>query len=138
LNKKQLYALVFGLSLAGYVWIGSIIYMDWINYQNLKINLCIFTNLTGLPCPSCGMSRSVISVFQARFVDALWWNPLGFIMALAMLVFPVWIIYDLIANKQGFFRFYHSIEVLSRNKIIASLFILLILSLWIWNIMKFS
>jgi len=139
LNRKSLYLLVFGICIAGILWIGFLIQRETYGHQQQvdQFTTCIFTNMTGLPCPSCGMSRSVISVFRAKFVEALWWNPLGFVMAFSMLTFPLWILTDWMRNKQSFFRFYQRVELFFRRKWIAALFIALMAALWIWNIIKF-
>ncbi len=40
---------------------------------------CVFHDLTGLPCVTCGMTRSAIQFFHGNFVAALRWNPLVFV-----------------------------------------------------------
>ncbi len=37
--------------------------------------LCVFRNVTGLPCPTCGSSRAAIAVVQGRPLDAIVFNP---------------------------------------------------------------
>ena len=39
-------------------------------------NMCLFYHLTGLPCPSCGMTRSVLALTQLDFHQAMVFNPL--------------------------------------------------------------
>jgi Protein of unknown function (DUF2752) len=39
---------------------------------------CVFHDLTGLPCLTCGMTRSAIQFFHGHFVAAFKWNPLVF------------------------------------------------------------
>jgi len=139
LNRNKLYIFVLFLSFAGYLWIAYLIHFDLTSeMESNSINTCVFKYMTGLPCPSCGMSRSVISVIQARFKDALFWNPLGYIMTLSMLVFPLWIIIDLIKNKSSFLKFYLKVESYFRIKWIAYTFILIMIVLWGWNIYKFT
>lgn len=138
MNRKQLYIFVLVLSLAGYLWVTYLIYFDLTGKsEGNYINTCIFKNITGLPCPSCGMSRSVVSVIQARFIDALYWNPLGYLMTLVMIIFPIWILVDVIANKKTFLRFYNQVEKYFKNKWISYSFIVIIILLWGWNIYKF-
>lgn len=36
---------------------------------------CIFHILTGLDCPSCGISRMCMALLQFRFADAFRYNP---------------------------------------------------------------
>src|ERR1700747_3909941 len=37
---------------------------------------CVFHDLTGLPCLTCGMTRAAIQFFHGHFLAALEWNPL--------------------------------------------------------------
>jgi hypothetical protein len=41
-------------------------------------SLCLFRNITGLPCPFCGSTRSVGHILQGEFSAALFSNPLGY------------------------------------------------------------
>jgi Protein of unknown function (DUF2752) len=40
--------------------------------------ICMFHQLTGLPCFTCGMTRCAIQFFHGHFLAALKWNPLVF------------------------------------------------------------
>ncbi|HUT59720.1 MAG TPA: DUF2752 domain-containing protein [Phycisphaerae bacterium] len=39
--------------------------------------LCVLRHLTGLPCLTCGMTRSFCAISRCRFVEALEHHPLG-------------------------------------------------------------
>ena len=39
--------------------------------------LCVFKHLTGLPCLTCGMTRSWVAVMHGELAQALAWNPAG-------------------------------------------------------------
>ncbi len=43
---------------------------------------CTMRRVTGIPCLSCGMTRSFDWFMQGRFLDSLSINPLGFVLAL--------------------------------------------------------
>jgi hypothetical protein len=45
--------------------------------------LCAFKTFTGLPCLSCGMTRSWVHVVHGRFGDAWLTSPLGVLLCLA-------------------------------------------------------
>jgi hypothetical protein len=52
---------------------------------------CAFHSLTGVPCPLCGMTRSVTAASHLRFHDALAFNPAGILavaVAILLLVRP--------------------------------------------------
>ena len=41
--------------------------------------LCMFRNITGLPCPFCGTTRSIGHILIGNFESALRLNPLGYL-----------------------------------------------------------
>ena len=48
---------------------------------------CVFHDLTGLPCLTCGATRAVIEFLHGHFVAALKWNPLVFVAVCGLSVF---------------------------------------------------
>jgi len=48
---------------------------------------CLFHDLTGFPCVTCGMTRSAIQFFHGHFLAALRWNPLVFTALCALSIF---------------------------------------------------
>ena len=42
------------------------------------IHLCLFKWLTGVPCPTCGFTRGILSLFQGQISRAWLYNPLLF------------------------------------------------------------
>ena len=97
----------------------------------------MFRSITGVPCPSCGMTRSVTTLARGNIANALWWNPLGVIMFASMVLFPLWIIRDIVYKKNSFFIFYKNVEKFFQKKPVAIISIGLIVLLWIWNLKKF-
>ncbi len=53
---------------------------------------CAFERATGLPCVSCGMTRSFEWFSRGRFSDALRANPLGFLLASGAVVCFAWLL----------------------------------------------
>lgn len=120
--------------MAGYSWIGVQLYQD--RFTDTPINACIVKHVTGIPCPSCGSTRSVLSILQGDFWNAVWWNPFGFIIAIILLVVPVWLIVDYRSNRSSLFEFYLHAEAFLERKYVAAFAILIVIANWIWNINK--
>ena len=51
---------------------------------------CVFHDLTGLPCLTCGATRSAIEFFHGHFLSAWKWNPLAFIAYCALSIFDAY------------------------------------------------
>src|SRR5205809_7415148 len=51
---------------------------------------CLFHDLTGLPCLTCGMTRCAIQFFHGHLFAAMWLNPLVFVTLCALSIFDVY------------------------------------------------
>jgi len=51
---------------------------------------CPFLALTGLPCVTCGATRSTIAFLHGDFLSALRWNPLAFVAFCALIAFDLY------------------------------------------------
>ncbi len=47
---------------------------------------CPIRNITGFPCPGCGMTRAYLSAFQLDFQSAFYWHPLWLLAVPLILV----------------------------------------------------
>ena len=52
--------------------------------------ICVFHQLTGLPCVTCGMTRCAIQFFHGHFFAALKWNPLVFAFLCGVLAYDLY------------------------------------------------
>ena len=48
---------------------------------------CLFHDLTGLPCITCGATRSAVQFFHGHFIAAWRWNPVVFVALCALSIF---------------------------------------------------
>jgi len=51
---------------------------------------CVFHELTGFPCVTCGMTRCAIQFFHGHFLAALKWNPLVFTALWGVMAFDLY------------------------------------------------
>src|SRR6266702_7767639 len=51
--------------------------------------ICIFHEITGLPCVTCGMTRCAIEFFHGHFSAAFKWNPLVFAFICSVIAFDL-------------------------------------------------
>lgn len=129
MTRSGLYLLTGTGVLAGYAWLAY----HWTNPGNTT--LCLMKGITGVPCPSCGVTRSVQNIFIGNHREAFGINPLGFVLFGLMMILPVWIIYDLIFRRQTMFVAYTRTEqFLKKKKGIGLILIMLILAIWLRNI----
>lgn len=64
-------------------------------------SVCGFRNSTGLPCPSCGMTRAFVRVAHGDFGGALHVSPFGTGLSFVALGLVVWTLARLTVFKRG-------------------------------------
>ena len=134
MNRGRLYLLLSGLCMAGYAWVA------WGCFYGISedTGVCLFRAVTGIPCPSCGSTRSVISILHGDLAGSVHWNLLGFILLGAMIFLPVWIVSDVLLKKDTLFSSYLKAEQFLRIKWVAIPVIFLLAANWIWNIIRIT
>ncbi len=135
MSRSRLYTVVMLACAVGSTWL-------WIQSASLLPALtgdnstCLIKSISGVPCPSCGTTRSILELLDGHFITSLQWNPMGLIVLLIMVISPVWILIDLLFKKESFLRFYGRAENQLKSKWIAIPAIGLVVINWIWNICK--
>jgi len=56
----------------------------------LPFDVCIFHWLTGLPCPTCGMTRAVCHAVHGQWAQSVAWHPAGLILAAGLAGWMLW------------------------------------------------
>ncbi|HOE09996.1 MAG TPA: DUF2752 domain-containing protein [bacterium] len=59
----------------------------WFPFQTIHPPSCPWKMLTGYPCCTCGMTRSLLAFAQGNPVTALLWNPLIGMLAIAASIY---------------------------------------------------
>lgn len=101
-------------------------------------NGCLFRYIFHIPCPSCGTTRAVRAVFHGEWLESLYFNPLGILLSILMVVIPIWIIIDLSKGTSSFLKAYQATEKKLQRWPYALTGIVAILINWIWNIVKYT
>jgi hypothetical protein len=132
MTRNKLYSLLLIACLSGFIYLFYNIH----TLQSQTFRVCIIKNVTGYPCPSCGTTRAVTLLLKGRFIESLVLNPIGIVVAIIMIIFPIWILIDIIFKKETFYFWYKKAEGTIRKPRLASILIVLVLLNWIWNIYK--
>lgn len=134
MSRNKLYSILAVACLAGYTWL----YLNYagINDTSSQFNVCIVKQVTDIPCPSCGSTRSVEAFIHGQFIDAVYWNPFGLIIISILAFTPLWLGVDLIRKKNSLYNSYIRVERFLNQRKVAIIGILLVLANWLWNIEK--
>ena len=133
MNKNRLYAVLGFGCIVAYGWI---LYAANLAHGESAFSPCFFKNITGIACPSCGTTRAVIMLLQGNFQQSVLLNPFGILAAILLIIFPIWLIVDILTKKASLFNFFKTAERVVRTKYVAAILITLVAANWIWNIQK--
>lgn len=133
-SRNKLYSILGIACVAGYSWI--YFGLTSIKASNGAFEACYIKQLTTMPCPSCGTTRSILSLMKGEFFEALMLNPFGYIIAAILLISPLWLTIDLVTNRKTLFDQYQKAEALIRKPQVAYPLLILVALNWIWNITK--
>ena len=122
-----------GLALAGYAWLG----WNFGTGGGHSPGLCLVKAATGLPCPSCGVTRSLLALGAGDLAGAVTANPLGLVAAALLVIVPLWMIVDALRSEESLYRAYRAGEgFLLRKPWAAGVAVAVVAANWIWNITK--
>lgn len=135
MHRDKFYILLMALCLCSIVWI--IFCVNNQDGQGLWQG-CLSKQILHIPCPSCGTTRSVISIIKGDFLNAVLINPLGYIAIISLVIIPIWIIFDCSTGKSTLFNTYHACLRFIKQAYIYIPLIVLTICNWIWNIVKYT
>lgn len=132
MRRNTLYLLIAGVCIAGY---------GWLFYQRSiapakSFGVCMLKHATTIPCPSCGSTRAVLALMDGNFAASLLMNPFGILIALIMVVSPLWLAVDLFSSGDSLWVMYNRTEKFFRRRWVAIASVSLVMMNWIWNIYK--
>jgi len=120
LNVKRVQGLI-GIILTTCIFIGAIIIEP---FEDNSFTFCLFKNITGQPCPGCGMGRSIIYLLHGDFETAFQLNSLVFVLLPILIMTWLGSIYMVIKDKELPFEFLKKRKI--RN-ILTFLFLILVI-----------
>lgn len=132
LKKIHFYTILIVVCFISYSWI----ILNVINYKKstFSLSICTLKNITGVPCASCGTTRSILYFFKGDFLNAIFYNPLGVLVSLILLAIPPYLIYELFTKKNIVYKKYYTTQL---NKKFWLYIILSFGLAWAWNIYKY-
>ena len=134
-SRNKIYWILAMLSVTSYTWIAFQLFFPHVHEKGLT--LCLIKNVTGFPCPSCGISRSLLILITGDIFQAFIINPLGLVAAVALLLIPMWILTDVLTAKCSLAEFFLRAEnKLKTQKAFYIPGIAFILVNWGWNVIK--
>lgn len=103
-------------------------------HQNHEHNstICIFKNLTNIPCPGCGLGRATLALFNGNFIQSFHYHILGIPLTIFVIISFFLLLFDAIRGKD---RFVSKINQLITWKVYI-LFLFLTLLSWYINIQR--
>lgn len=66
------------------IYIGILIILPFNDFSPQQ--LCLFKNITGVPCPGCGLTRSYLALLKGNISHAFYYHPLFFVVPLSALL----------------------------------------------------
>lgn len=119
------------------MWGGLFLAYFWILYNLLKdkgagFSVCPFRNITGLPCPGCGITRSVCFALSGSFAESFAMNPLGLAVVLVLFVLPFFLLFA----PQWLYARWTDVEKKLAKPAGLAMIIIFFVVLWMNNIIR--
>jgi hypothetical protein len=95
------------------------------SHQQLGLPPCTFSEVTGIPCPSCGMTTSFSLLVHGDIVNSARANWVGTLLAVFCLLLVPWAIVSVVFGRAVFLR---SLE----QAVVAVIMVLLVLMFARW------
>ncbi len=87
------------------------------------VKICPFYNLTGIPCPSCGITRGMISILKGEFILGLKYN----LFSIFVLVGLILVFISFLTRKLDFIYY---------EKFINKIFLIFVIFITIYGVVR--
>jgi hypothetical protein len=126
MNKNAIYRISWLLIFTGAAWISWNLY----NPYGTPI-LCMFRHVTGIKCPSCGMTSGITSLLHGNINEAFFANPLSIVVLPLILLMIILLISDYLTNRDLYYKLYTKVEsILQRQKLLSIFLMLTVIVSW--------
>lgn len=103
-------------------------------HQQLGLGECTMLQLTGFPCPMCGMTTTFSLLAHVRLVDALFNQPFGIVLFSATLLCFLVGVADVVTGRGYWRRALKSID--RRESVVAGILLFGMLGGWAYKLVK--
>ncbi len=134
MNKKRFYIIIISLATLGSLWFAFNLKRQ--QPLNESLTICLFKQVSSLPCPACGTTRSALFIANGDLNLAISTNPLGLLAFAGILLLPLWLLFDVMSGKPTLYNLSEKLNLQLRKPIYAYSLVALILINWGWNIIK--
>ncbi len=93
-RRRILYIIYVGIVLSSYYLIPL-----YLSHSNIWFK-CPFRTIYGFKCPACGTTEATLLLLKMQFEEALCINPLSLVTNFLIIASTLWIITDIIRNKE--------------------------------------
>lgn len=93
---------------------------------------CVLQRVTGISCPSCGMTRAFYSILSFDFVQAFRYNILSIPLFIFIIFSIIMLLYEIITGKWTYIP--NLLTILSKKSVILFIIILLCISTVVNNL----
>lgn len=97
-----------------------------------QAEFCLFKNITGIPCPGCGMGRGTNALFHGNLLHAFRMHPLAIPFNVTVFTALLFLIKDVVKNESQVMEFAKRKPPLFFSVTAA----LILLAVWGWNIYR--
>ena len=125
--------------LLSFIMSGAFIFFLFASFFQPHHTLCIFRNITGLPCPGCGVGRGIQSLLNFDIVGAILMNPFSIVVFISSVILFLWALTDIFSGQESLYLAWNKANTgVLKNKLFLVLLFSAILANWAWNIIKFT